>query len=155
MKGEEEEAVGVLINLEDYTLKATCMSVGNPHCVIFVDALSPSIVKELGPRIECHPLFPLRVNVEFVEILNMSELVQRSWERGAGETLSSATGACAAVAAAIRTGKGKGKMFVRQPGGLLEVNVTPEGNFLLRGPVRRVFSGELDEDWWEKSRLIF
>jgi diaminopimelate epimerase len=153
MLGEGEEAVEEIIEVDDYTFKATCLSTDNPHCVIFLDALSSSLVREIGPRIERHPLFPLKVNVEFAEVLNMSEMIQRTWERGAGETLSSATGACAAVAAAIRTGKGKGRMFVRQPGGLLEVSAAPDGTYLLKGPVRRVFSGELDPDWWDRSRV--
>ncbi len=155
MGGEGIEAVDETLKIDGRVFQVTCLSLGNPHCVIFLDSLSPSLVQELGPRIENHPLFPLRINVEFVEVLNMSELNQRSWERGAGETLSSATGACAAVAAAIRTGKGKEKMYVRQPGGLLEVNMSSEGTFYLRGPVRRVFDGQLDRDWWEKGRLKF
>lgn len=153
MQGEGDEAVEELIEIDDYTFKATCLSIDNPHCVIFSDALSSSLVREIGPRIEHHPIFPLKVNVEFVEVLNVSEMIQRTWERGVGETLSSATGACAAVAAAIRTGKGKGKMFVRQPGGLLEVSVAADGTYFLKGPVRRVFSGELDPHWWDKSRI--
>ncbi len=155
MEGQGEEAVDEVLKIDGGELKATCLSMGTPHCVIFVDTLSSSIVRSIGPLIENHALFPLRVNVEFVEVFNMSELNQRSWERGVGETLSSATGACAAVAAAIRTGKGKGKMFVRQPGGLLEVSTSSEGDFYLRGPVRRVFEGELDREWWEKGRLAF
>ena len=153
MQGEGAEAVEELIEIDGYTFKATCLSIDNPHCVIFLDALSSSLVREIGPRIEHHPLFPLKVNVEFAEVLNVSEMIQRTWERGVGETLSSATGACAAVAAAIRTGKGKGRMFVRQPGGLLEVSVHPDGTYYLKGPVRRVFEGELDPYWWDKSRI--
>ncbi|MGQ9475416.1 MAG: hypothetical protein ACUVSI_04890 [Actinomycetota bacterium] len=78
----------------------------------------------------------------------------RSWERGAGETLASAAGAAAAVAAALRTGRCKRMVHVQLPGGLMEVEVTPEGEVLTRGPARRVFRGELDEDWRERSRII-
>jgi diaminopimelate epimerase len=153
MRGEGDEAVEEPIEVDGCTFKATCLSIDNPHCVVFLDALSASLVREIGPRIEHHPIFPLKVNVEFVEVLNVSEMIQRTWERGVGETLSSATGACAAVAAAIRTGKGKGRMFVRQPGGMLEVSVAADGTYYLKGPVRRVFKGELDPFWWDKSRI--
>ena len=91
---------------------------------------------------------------EFSEVLSVSEMSLRSWERGAGETMSSATGASAAVAAALRTGRCKRKMHVRLPGGLMEVEVSTRGEILTRGPARRVFKGELDEDWRERSRIV-
>ncbi|MDY6795181.1 MAG: diaminopimelate epimerase [Actinomycetota bacterium] len=154
MKGEGEEAVDITLEVEGRALKATCLSVGNPHCVLFMDRIRDEMVRELGPRIENHPLFPLHVNVEFSEVLSVSEISLRSWERGAGETMSSATGASAAVAAALRTGRCKRKMHVRLPGGLMEVEVTTGGEILTRGPARRVFKGELDEDWRERSRIV-
>lgn len=154
MKGEGEEAVDIPLTVAEKTLKVTCLSVGNPHCVLFMDHLDDSMISELGGAIETHPLFPLRVNVEFALILSMSELRLRSWERGAGETMSSATGASAAVSAALRTGRCKRRVHVQQPGGLMEVEVTPHDMIKTRGPARRVFRGELDEDWRERSRII-
>lgn len=154
MKGEEKEALEVPLQAGGRTLKATCLSVGNPHCVLFVDEIERGMVTELGPVIEKHSLFPLRVNVEFARVLNVSEMSLRSWERGAGETMASATGASAAVAAALRTGRCKRKMHVQLPGGLMEVEITHEGDIVTRGPARRVFRGELDEDWKESSRIV-
>ena len=154
MQGEEEEAVGVPISAAGQTMEATCLSVGNPHCVLFPDRLEDALVRELGPVIENHPLFPLRVNVEFAQVIDMSEMRLRSWERGAGETMASATGASAAVAAAMRTGRCKRKMHVQLLGGLMEVEVTTTGDIITRGPARRVFRGELDADWRERSRII-
>jgi diaminopimelate epimerase len=154
MQGEGKDAVDVPIAAAGKTVSATCLSVGNPHCVLFLDSLEDAIVKELGPAIENHPLFPLRVNVEFAQVIDVSEMRLRSWERGAGETMASATGAAAAVAAALRTSRCKRKIHVQLPGGLMEVEVTPEGDIITRGPARRVFRGELDEDWRERSRII-
>lgn len=154
MQGEDEEAVDVAIEAAGKTVSATCLSIGNPHCVLFLDSLDDAVVRELGPAIENHPLFPLRVNVEFARVIDVSEMRLRSWERGAGETMASATGAAAAVAAALRTRRCKRKIHVQLPGGLMEVEVTPEGDIVTRGPARRVFRGELDEDWRERSRII-
>ncbi len=154
MQGEEEEAVDVSITAAGRTVRATCLSVGNPHCVLFLDDIEGFPVGELGPAIENHPLFPLRVNVEFAQVKDVSEMLLRSWERGAGETMASATGACAAVAAALRTRRCKSRVHVRQPGGLMEVEVAPGGDIVTRGPARRVFEGTLDDDWRERSRFI-
>ncbi len=154
MKGEGEEAVDQPIEVGERRLNVTCLSMGSPHCVLFLEEPDGRLVRELGPALENHPLFPLRVNVEFAQVLNMSEMRLRSWERGAGETLASAAGAAAAVAAALRTGRCKRKVHVQLPGGLMEVEVTGEGEVLTRGPARRVFSGRLDEDWRERSRIF-
>jgi diaminopimelate epimerase len=154
MEGEGEEAVEVPLVAAGETLLATCLSVGNPHCVLFLDQLTDELVGTFGQAIENHPLFPLRVNVEFAQVIDMSEMCLRSWERGAGETMASATGASAAVAAALRTGRCKRKVHVKLPGGLMEVEVNPEGEIITRGPARRVFEGRLDEDWRERSRII-
>jgi len=154
MKGEGEEAVDYPLEVAGRRLVVTCLSMGSPHCVLFLEEADRQLVREIGPALENHPLFPLRVNVEFAQVLNMSEMRLRSWERGAGETLASAAGAAAAVAAALRTGRCKRMVHVQLPGGLMEVEVTPDGEVLTRGPARRVFRGELDEDWRERSRII-
>jgi diaminopimelate epimerase len=154
MLGEGEEAVEVNLDVGDRSLRVTCLSLGTPHCVLFVEEAEPSLVKELGPRVENHPAFPLRVNVEFASVKSASEMMLRSWERGVGETMASAAGACAAVAAAVRTGRCMESVHVRLPGGLMEVKVNPEGEMLTKGPARRVFRGFLDEDWRERSRIV-
>lgn len=154
MRGEGEEAVDIAIPVGELTLTATCLSMGTPHCVIFVEDVRATPVSELGPQVENHPLFPLRVNAEFTQVINVSEMRLRSWERGAGETLASAAGASAAVAAALRTGRCKRKVHVQLPGGLMEVEVNDGGEVITRGTARRVFRGVLDEDWRERSRLF-
>jgi len=154
MQGEASEAVEVPLTAAGETMAATCLSVGNPHCVLFTEELSDDLVARFGPAIENHPIFPLRVNVEFAQVIDVSEMCLRSWERGAGETMASATGASAAVAAALRTGRCKRKVHVKLPGGLMEVEVNSQGEIITRGPARRVFEGKLDEDWRERSRIV-
>lgn len=129
------------LELGSMKLKATCLSLGNPHCVIFVDEVKGFPVETVGPRIENHHLFPNRVNVEFAQILNRGELSVRVWERGCGETLACGTGACASVAAAKTLGKLDGRATVHLLGGDLEVEVA--GSIYMAGPATKVFEGRL------------
>lgn len=121
--------------------KITCLSVGNPHCVILVDNVKYFPVKEVGPKIENHKLFPNRVNVEFVQVINKNELSVRVWERGCGETLACGTGACASVVAGNLLKKVNKKATVHLLGGDLEIEFL--GNILMTGPVEKVFEGKL------------
>jgi diaminopimelate epimerase len=130
------------VNGEKY--KVTCLSVGNPHCVIFVDALDDFPVQQVGPKIESHRLFPKKTNVEFVQVLSQNELKVRVWERGCGETLACGTGACAAVVAGNLLKKVGNKVRVHLLGGDLEVEYAEL--LFLKGPAERVFEGTLFED---------
>ncbi len=123
------------------TYKVTCLSVGNPHCVIFVDALDDFPVQRVGPKIENHRLFPKKVNVEFVQVLGENELKVRVWERGCGETLACGTGACAAVVAGNLLKKVGSKVRVHLLGGDLEVEYAER--LFLKGPAEKVFEGTL------------
>jgi diaminopimelate epimerase len=127
------------VNGENY--KVTCLSVGNPHCVTFVDALDDFPVQNVGPKIESHRLFPKKINVEFAQVLNSNELKVRVWERGCGETLACGTGACAAVAAGNLLRKLGGKVRVHLIGGDLEVEYAE--HLFLNGPAEKVFEGTL------------
>ncbi len=129
------------LELNSMRLKATCLSLGNPHCVIFVEDVKGFPVATVGPRIENHPLFPNRANVEFVQILNRRELTVRVWERGCGETLACGTGACASVAAAKTLGELDSRATVHLLGGDLEVEFA--GSIYLTGPAAEVFEGRL------------
>lgn len=122
-----------------FHFRATTLSLGNPHCVIFSDREEE--VEEWGPRIETHPLFPRRTNVEFARAVSPERLVVRVWERGVGETLACGTGACAAVVAGAVTGRTGRKTRVELPGGELEVEWGGEGSVFLTGPAREVFRG--------------
>ncbi|UCF44816.1 MAG: diaminopimelate epimerase [Candidatus Bathyarchaeota archaeon] len=127
------------VNGEKY--EVTCLSVGNPHCVTFVDALENFPVQCVGPKIESHCLFPKKTNVEFVQVLNSNELKVRVWERGCGETLACGTGACAAVAAGNLFRKLGNKVRVHLLGGDLEVEYAE--HLFLNGPAEKVFEGTL------------
>jgi diaminopimelate epimerase len=123
------------------TYKATCLSVGNPHCVIFVDAVDDFPVQRVGAKIEKHPLFPKRTNVEFAQILSENELKVRVWERGCGETLACGTGACATVLAGNLLKRLGSKVRVHLLGGDLEVEYAER--LFLNGPAEKVFEGTL------------
>ena len=124
---------------EQFTV--TCLSMGNPHCVIFVEDVAKYPVERVGPLLETAPVFPNRANVEFVEILSQGQLKARVWERGAGETLACGTGASAAVVAAALNGAAGKYASVELPGGTLEVDWQGESVFL-SGPAATVFEGE-------------
>ncbi|MBR3640566.1 MAG: diaminopimelate epimerase, partial [Oscillibacter sp.] len=123
----------------------TCVSMGNPHCVIFCDAIDALPLSDLGPQFEYAPIFPERINTEFVRVIDRTTLRLRVWERGNGETLACGTGACAAVVAAVRRGfcDAGQDIVVKLPGGDLTVNYTGERVFLT-GPAVQVFEGEFE-----------
>jgi diaminopimelate epimerase len=127
------------VNGEAY--KVTCLSMGNPHCIIFVDKVEDFPVEQIGPKVENHKAFPKRTNVGFVQVLNHNELKVRVWERGCGETLACGTGTCAAVAAANKLGKVGNKVTVHVLGGDLQVEVAK--SLFLSGAAEKVFEGTL------------
>ena len=123
------------------TYSVTCLSLGNPHCVIFVDDVGAFPVQHVGSQIETHRIFPNRVNAEFVEKVNWKEIKVRVWERGVGETLACGTGACASAVASYILGKTNKKVTVHLLGGDLEVQYN--NSTLMKGSVIKVFVGEL------------
>jgi diaminopimelate epimerase len=129
----------------DLWREAAAVSVGNPHCVLFVDDASGAPVQSLGPAIERHPLFPERTNVEFVQVLSPDRLRMRVWERGAGETRACGTGACAAMAAAFRRGLCGRVAEVVLDGGPLTIEwAGGDAHVFMTGPSALSFRGEID-----------
>jgi diaminopimelate epimerase len=127
------------------TLSVSTLSMGNPHCVIFLDDPERAPVEELGPLLENHPAFPQRTNVEFVAMRSRQELEQRTWERGSGETLACGSGACAAAVAAVLSGRSERELSVRLRGGVLRIRwPSNDGPVWLTGPAAHVFDGELE-----------
>lgn len=125
----------------------TCISTGNPHCVVFVEDTHAFAVDKIGPLFEHHPLFPDRVNTEFVQPIDAKTLKMRVWERGAGETLACGTGACATVAAAILNGHCKKDEDIRMLllGGVLVIRWdSKSGDIYMTGPAETVCTGEID-----------
>ena len=128
----------------DRTFRITCASMGNPHCVIFVDDVENFPVATYGPLIENHEMFPRRTNVEFVQIISRTEVRQRTWERGAGETLACGTGSSAVTAACVLNGLTERKLLNHLSGGDLEMEWAEDGNIYMTGPAVEVFNGEIN-----------
>lgn len=129
------------LRVDGETYETTCLSVGNPHCVIFVDDAEVFPVQEIGPKIETHNMFPKRINVEFAQIITREEIKVRVWERGVGETLACGTGACASAVAGYVSGKTNRKVTVHLLGGDLEILYN--NGILMEGPATKVFEGKL------------
>lgn len=140
MQGEGTCIDGDLI-VEDEPYKVSCVSMGNPHCIIFVDNVSDYAVDYVGPIVENHEAFPKRINVGFAQVINKNELKLRVWERGCGETLACGTGTCAAVAVANRLKKVGNKVMVHLLGGDLQIEIG--ASILMTGPAEKVFEGKL------------
>ena len=153
MNGPDRDVVSVPLQLSDGTaLAVTAVSVGNPHCITFVDRLDTEACKRLGPLIERHASFPQRTNVQFARVADRHTLDTLIWERGAGYTLASGSSSCGAASAAVRHGLcDHGKVTVRMPGGDLVIDVRPDWSLKLEGPVEEVYTGALSaefaEDW--------
>jgi diaminopimelate epimerase len=127
--------------LDGDRFEATTLSLGNPHCVLFREGLDRSELLRLGPRVERHPRFPAKTNVELVEVSGAHEIRMAVWERGVGETQSSGTGSSASAVAAIWNGHVQSPVTVRCPGGDLRVEWAEGGNVLLEGEATVVAEG--------------
>jgi diaminopimelate epimerase len=124
------------------TYSVTCVSMGNPHCVQFVDDVANAPVTAEGPKIESDSHFPQRTNVEFVQILTRGELRMRVWERGSGETWACGTGACAVAVASAVTGRTDRRVLAHLRGGDLELDWAPDDHVYMTGPAVEVYSGD-------------
>ena len=135
------------IPVDGREISATAVLMGNPHCILFVEDAETAPVTELGPKLETHPLFPTRVNVEFAQIHDSRHIRMRVWERGVGVTMACGTGACATAVAAMRKGLAERKVEVELDGGKLALEWRQEdGHVLMTGPGKTVFLGEIDLD---------
>jgi len=133
--------VQVSLDVAGRELKVTCVSMGNPHCVTFVDEITDDLVLRVGPQIERHPAFPNRVNAEFIQIVSPTETIMRVWERGSGETQACGTGACAAAVAGVLAGLTERRVLTHLSGGDLELEWSAAGDVYLTGPAVEVFEG--------------
>ena len=145
VKGEGERLVAEPIAVDGQTYEMTCVSMGNPHAVVFMEDIKNLKLEELGPKFETHERFPDRVNTEFVRMVDKETLEMRVWERGSGETMACGTGTCAAVVAATLNGyceKGKDIRVILK-GGELHVNYTDE-RVLMTGDTIKVYDGVVE-----------
>ncbi len=138
-------AVQVPITVEGKVYKTTCVSMGNPHSVVFVDDTDSFPLEEVGPLFENHEMFPNRINAEFVQVTDRKHVKMRVWERGTGETLACGTGACATAVACILNGKTDDEVTVSLLGGDLVINWDREENIVyMTGPATTVFDGDIN-----------
>ena len=144
VRGMGDFVVGCHVNVAGQDWVMTCVSMGNPHAVVWVDEVAGLPLEQLGPRFEHHIMFPDRVNTEFVQILNDHEINMRVWERGSGETLACGTGACASVAATYLNRRTGSDVLVHLRGGDLRIEIGDDGHLYMTGPAATVFEGEID-----------
>lgn len=145
-KFDGETAVSQNLTIDDTAYAVTCVSMGNPHCVLYTDDVHAPDLPRIGPKFENHEMFPDRINTEFVHIVSETEFDMRVWERGSGETLACGTGACAATVASILNGycKRDTEIKVNLLGGTLYINWTADGDVYMTGPAETVCTGEID-----------
>lgn len=144
--GFRGEVVGETLQVLGERLSFTGVTVGNPHCVIHVDDVSEGLARRLGPHVEAHPVFPNRTNVQFVRVIDRHRIRIEIWERGAGYTLASGSSSCAAAAASVRLGLCEGDVTVEMPGGTLSIEVGPDYDLTMLGPVGGIASGTVADD---------
>jgi diaminopimelate epimerase len=152
VSGPAREVVEETIDIAGTRQSVTAVSIGNPHCVIFVEEVSPALARTAGPAIETDAHFPQRVNVQFVQVLDRRTIQIEIWERGAGYTLASGTSSCAAAGAAIRTGRCHSPVEVRMAGGQAEVAIDDDWQARLTGTVEAVYEGTLAPDLAARRR---
>lgn len=143
MLGNETEVIGEILTIDKkVSFRITCVSMGNPHGVIFVDDLDRFDISKYGPEIERHQVFPERINVHFVQIHNQKEVTMKTWERGSGITMACGTGASAVCVAGVLNKTTGRKILAHLPGGDLELEWADDGNVYMTGTATEVFTGE-------------
>ncbi len=141
---DQEQVISERIEVENNIYEMTCVSMGNPHAVIFVEDVSDFPIEKIGPLFEKHVRFPNYINTEFVKVLDDKTVEMRVWERGTGETLACGTGACATVVACVLNGLTKEEVTVKLLGGNLQVKWDREADLVyMTGPASTVFEGEI------------
>lgn len=144
VRGKNREVIGESLKVGKQHFKITCVSVGNPHCVIPLKTISPELAKKIGPLVENHKMFPQRINMQLVKVIDKKNIEIEIWERGAGYTLASGSSSCAAVTAAHRLGLVGKRVSVRMPGGKLKIKLRNDGHVFMTGPVTKVAQGVLN-----------
>lgn len=145
MNSELDTFIDRPVEVGGMTYNITAVSMGNPHCVTYVDDVDCLDLEKIGPLFENHPLFPKRVNTEFIRIIDEHSMQMRVWERGSGETWACGTGACASAVASVLNGyfKHDEEINVKLRGGELFITYKSDGTVLMRGPAETVFTGEI------------
>lgn len=139
-----EKVVNESLTVGDRTYHISCVSMGNPHCLVFVENIEQINLNEIGSKFETHPVFPQKTNTEFIQVISHNYLKMKVWERGAGITLACGTGACATVVAGVLNDRCDRISTVELPGGCLEIEWSEKDNHVyMTGPATKVFSGQI------------
>lgn len=136
-----EKVIDQPLEIAGKSWNVTCVSMGNPHCITFVDDVAAIELEKIGPLFEHHPVFPQRTNTEFIEVVRSDYLKMRVWERGAGITLACGTGACASLVAGVLNEKCDRRATIELPGGCLDIEWAADGRIYMTGDAEKVFSG--------------
>lgn len=145
VKSDKPRFISEPVSVDNKVYKVTCVSMGNPHAVSYVDDVANFPLEAVGSRMETHELYPRKINSEFVQIIDRNTLKMRVWERGAGETLACGTGACAVLVASVLNGVSERKALVKLLGGDLIIEWNEADNHVyMTGPAVKVFDGEID-----------
>ncbi len=137
-----EKVINQPLEVAGQSWSVTCVSMGNPHCITFVEDVAAIPLAAIGPQFECHSAFPKKTNTEFIQVVRPDYLKMRVWERGAGITLACGTGACASLVAAVLTGQSDRRATVELPGGPLQIEWSASNHHLyMTGPAEKVFAG--------------
>lgn len=139
---ETDQVVNAPLVVDGVEYRITCVSMGNPHCIVFVDQIDEVDLSVIGPKIETHPAFPRKTNVEFVQVINKEKVRMRVWERGAGITMACGTGACATLVSGALNGKIERKAVIELDGGELLIEWGSDNHVYMSGPATEVFRGE-------------
>jgi diaminopimelate epimerase len=148
--GPERDVVDEDLEVQGNRYRVTCLSIGNPHCIIPVPEPTRDMAVRLGPYVERHQRFPNRINMQLVQVIDRNAIRIEIWERGAGYTAASGSSSCAAASAMFRLGKVDRKVAVRMPGGVIDILIREDGHVLMTGEVAGVMSGWFHDDLREK-----
>jgi diaminopimelate epimerase len=151
VQGEPGEVINRDFMIKGRSFRYCAANIGNPHCVVLCDELSPELAKEYGPFIETHPIFPRRTNVQFMKVLDKNNIQIEIWERGAGYTLASGSSSTASAAVAYKLGLCGNKVIVNMQGGKLNLEFTDDFQATMTGPVVAVCNGVIRNDFFKKS----
>lgn len=152
--GKRREVIDETMVFHDIPYKATCVSIGNPHCVIFLKEISKKIVCRIGKYSETAPCFPERINTTIMNVIDRTHIQIETYERGAGYTLASGTSCCAAAGVANRMGLVDQKTYVEMPGGTMEIEIKDNGTVLMTGEVRYVARMTLGDELSQQLRTL-
>lgn len=154
VNGSSREVVDEELTVNGQKYQVTCLSIGNPHCVIPMDEISETLAREIGPFIEKHPQFPNRINMQLLKVIDRSTIQIEIWERGAGYTLASGSSSSAAASAAYRLGLVEKEIKVLMPGGAIAIEIRENGHVFMTGTVTGVAKGEFMEEMRGKLEKV-